>query len=226
MRVKSFFKAVSGIVFFVAAYVFLLTLFINVYMVLYSLPYITDKIADVEDKYTVIVPGAMVYRNNVSHVVRDRLEGAAQLVKGGKVRKVLISGDHGSKYYDEVNTMRRFMQTNYGTDGNIIFMDHAGFSTYETMYRARDVFCVKDCVVVTQKFHLPRTVYIGKKLGLDVSGYVAKEITPFRRRIKISWFVREWFARVKSFFLVMFNVPPTYLGDKIPVTGDSKLSWD
>ncbi len=226
MKLKNIFRLTRNIILFIVVYVFLLTVFINVYMILYSMPYITKNFEDVREKYTVIVPGAMVYRNNVSHVVRDRLEGASELVQGGKVKKVLISGDHGTKYYDEVNTMRKFMQSNYRTDGDIIFMDHAGFSTYETMYRARDIFCVKDCVVVTQKFHLPRAVYIGRKLGLDVSGYVAKEITPFRTKTKVLWFVREYFARLKSFFLVMFEVPPTYLGDKIPVTGDSRLSWE
>ena len=120
-----------------------------------------------------IVPGAKVYKNTVSHVVRDRIEAAVNCLKNKKAERVLISGDHGRKGYDEVNRMRIFMQDVYGTDENLIFMDHAGFSTYETMYRAREIFCIEDAVVVTQAFHTARAVYIGRKLGLDVIAYEA-----------------------------------------------------
>ena len=107
----------------------------------------------------------------------------------------------------------------------MIFLDHAGFSTYETMYRARDVFCVKDAVVVTQKFHLARAVYIGRKLGLDVVGYEAPELVKYRSELKGWWNFRECMARVKAFFEVLINKKPKYLGDKIPITGDPSLTW-
>ena len=199
---------------------------INIYMLSYSKPYIYKNISALPEKYVVIVPGAKVYKNTVSHVVRDRIEAAVNCLKNKKAERVLISGDHGRKGYDEVNRMRIFMQDIYGTDENLIFMDHAGFSTYETMYRAREIFCVEDAVVVTQAFHTARAVYIGRKLGLDVIAYEAPEVLRYSRETRISWEIREALARVKTFFLVMFNVKPTFLGKKIPITGNAKDTWD
>ena len=204
----------------------LLTAFINVYMILYSKKYIYNSIEDIPAKYTVIIPGAKVYSNNVSHVVRDRIDGAVNCIKSDKAQKILISGDHGRQNYDEVNQIRKYTQNIYNVSGEIIFMDHAGFSTYETMYRARDIFCVKDAVIVTQKFHTVRSVYIGRKLGLDVVAYEAPELVQYSKSLHMSWNLRECLARVKSFFLVMFKVKPTYLGEKIPIDGNSKDSWD
>lgn len=199
---------------------------INVYVLNYAKPYIYSDLNELPKKFTVIVPGARVYKTTVSHVVRDRLEAASSCIKKGKVERVLISGDHGRKDYDEVNRMRLFMQEVYNIDCSYIFMDHAGFSTYDTMYRARDIFCVKDAIVVTQKFHTARSVYIARKLGLDVVAYVAPEITPFPSRFHRSWEFRESLARVKNFFLVAFNAKPKFLGNQIPITGDARESWD
>lgn len=111
-------------------------------------------------------------------------------------------------------------------DDQDIFLDHAGFSTYESMYRARDVFLMNDVIVVSQEFHLPRAIYIARKLGLNAVGYVAPEISPFSKKTHISWNIREFLARVKSFFLVAFNAKPTYLGEAIPISGDGRASWD
>ena len=199
---------------------------INIYMLNYSKPYIYKNISALPKKYVVIIPGAKVYKNTVSHVVRDRIEAAVNCLSNQKAERVFISGDHGRKGYDDVNRMRIFMQYIYGTDENLIFMDHAGFSTYETMYRAREIFCVKDAVVVTQAFHTARAVYIGRKLGLDVIAYEAPEVLRYSLDTRISWEIREAFARVKTFFLVMFNVKPKFLGDKIPITGNAKDTWD
>ncbi|MCF0241077.1 MAG: YdcF family protein [Treponema sp.] len=199
---------------------------INVYMISFSKPYIYNSISELPEKYVVIIPGAKVYENNVSFVVRDRIDVGLNVVKEGKADKILVSGDHGRKKYDEVNEMKAFMLKNYSIDKNIVFLDHAGFSTYETMYRARDVFCVESCVIVTQRFHCARAVYIGRKLGMDVVALEAPAITPYRKHIKINWEVREFLARIKNFFLVIFKAKPTYLGDIIPITGDPKLTWD
>ena len=205
---------------------FLFVLFINIYMINYSKKYIYKTPEELPEKYTLIIPGARVYSDNVSLVVRDRLDAASACIKNNRAEKILISGDQGRKDYDEVNRMRIYLQDIYNIDENIIFMDHAGFSTYETMYRARDIFCVKDAVIVTQAFHTVRSVYIARKLGLDAVALEAPELTPFGKRIHASWTVRESLARVKSFFLVLFNAKPTYLGEKIPVTGNAKASWD
>ena len=199
---------------------------INIYMIEYAEPYIYSDISSVPPKFTVIIPGAKVYKNNVSHVVRDRIEAGVSCINAEKAQRILISGDHGRKDYDEVNQMRIFAQDNYGVTEDIIFMDHAGFSTYETMYRARDIFCVDNAIVTSQKFHLARCIYIARKLGLDAVAYQAPEITPFSKRLHISWEVREFFARIKSFYLVHTKAKPKFLGEKIPITEDSRKSYD
>ncbi len=199
---------------------------INIYMVLYAKPYVYADVNSVPERYAVILPGAKVYSNTVSHVVRDRIEGSLLCIDAGKAKRILVSGDHGRKDYDEVNQIRLYMQNVYGTDGSLIFMDHAGFSTYETMYRARDVFCVKDAVIVTQKFHVYRSVYIARKLGIDAVALEAPEMVSYAKRLHRVWEFREFLARIKAFFSVAFNVKPTYLGNQIPITGDSSKSWD
>lgn len=205
---------------------FLLSLFINLYMISYSKKYIYKSISEIPSKYTIIIPGAKVYSNNISHVARDRIDGAVNCFKQNKCQKILISGDHGQKNYDEVNQFRKYMQNIYNIDSDIIFMDHAGFSTYETMYRAKEIFCIDNAIVVSQKFHLARSVYIARKIGIDVVAYEAPELVRYSKELHLNWEIREYLARVKSFFLVLFKVKPTYLGEKIPINGNSKDSWD
>lgn len=225
MNQKSIKKIVITL-FSISMFFFLSFVGINLYVVNFAKPFIFSDISELPQKYTVIILGARVYKNNVSHIVRDRLEAGANCIKNKKAQKVLISGDHGRKNYDEVNRMKDFIQNVYRIDENIIFLDHAGFSTYDTMYRARDIFCVKDAIIVSQKFHLARSVYIAKKLGLDVVAIEAPEITPFSQKLHTSWKIRESLARVKAFFYVLFDVKPVCLGEKIPITEKAELSWD
>ena len=218
---KKFLKAVLILVLLA----FFGVLGINLYVINYASPHIYKDVSELPEKYVVIIPGAAVYKNSVSHVVRDRVEAAVSCYNAGKAQKYLVSGDHGTKEYDEVNKIKNFMIQSYNVDENLVFLDHAGFSTYETMYRARDVFCVEGAVVSTQEFHLARAVYIGRKLGLDVVGIEAPEIYSYRTSLKAWWEIRECLARVKAFFEVLFNVKPKYLGDQIPITGDASLTW-
>ncbi len=219
-------KMVLRIVLILLAACGVFSVVVNIYMIQSTKNLIYSQAADVPEKFTVIIPGAKVYQNTVSHVVRDRLEAAINLVHSGKCERYLVSGDHGRKDYDEVNGIKNFMCKYYSVEEDDIFLDHAGFSTYETMYRARDVFCVEDAVVVTQKCFAPRTAYIANKLGLDAVVYEAPEINRYASRTKTSWALREYLARVKAFLDVAFKAKPKFLGDKIPVTGDASLSWD
>ncbi len=199
---------------------------VNLYIVAYARPYVYKDVNSLPYKYTVILPGARVYSNTVSHVVADRIEGTLRCIDAGKAERILVSGDHGRKNYDEVNQILAYMKRVYGTADDIIFLDHAGFSTYETAYRARDVFCVKDAIIVTQKFHTYRAVYIARKLGLDAVALEAPELFPYTGRIRASWAVRETLARVKAFINVARGAKPTYLGEQIPITGDPAASRD
>ncbi len=219
-------KKVLSRIFIIFIVLILITFLINLYVIQYSKKYIFTNIEDVPVKYTAIVPGAAVIGNrSVSFVLRDRIEGAMDLINNHTCTKFLVSGDHGTKEYDEVNASRKYVLQMHNVNENIIFMDHAGFSTYETMYRARDVFCVNDCCIVTQKFHVYRSVYIARKLGLNAVGYVAPELYKFSKKTHLSWNVREYFARIKAFFDVLFNVKPTYLGEQILITGDGHETW-
>jgi SanA protein len=172
----------------------------------------------------ILVLGALVKADGLpSDMLHDRLQVALNLYNQQVSDKLLLSGDHGTKQYDEVNAMRAFMEQNQVKTENV-FMDHAGFSTYESMYRARDVFKVKKVLIVTQDYHLKRAVYVARKMGLDAYG-VASDLNNYRgiERFK----AREVAARNKDFLYANILKPkPTYLGEVIPISGDGRLTHD
>ena len=130
-----------------------------------------------------IVLGARVFNDGTpSSMLADRLETAIKLYKLGKVHKLLLSGDHGRKNYDEVNAMLKYVVAR-GVPTEDVFTDHAGFDTYDTMYRARDVFQVHSAIIVTQRFHLARAVYTARKLGLEAVGVVAERMAQLDARM-------------------------------------------
>jgi SanA protein len=188
----------------------------------YSQKILTPKEAVEEKADCILILGAGVWDSGPSHMLEDRLLQGIDLYLKGASDRLLMSGDHGSKDYDEVNTMKNFARER-GIPSEHIFMDHAGFSTYESMYRARDVFLVKKAIIVTQEYHLYRALYVANKLGLDAYG-VASDPRPyagwkFRHR-------REVLARIKDSFAVIMKPRPTYLGDPIPIYGDGDLTND
>lgn len=171
----------------------------------------------------VMIPGAAVRgRAVLSNVLRDRADTALDVYRAGKAHRILVSGDHGTRYYDEVNAVKMYLLTR-GVPPRDIFMDHAGFSTYDSLYRARAIFQVTSIVIATQRFHLARALFIGRSVGLDISGIAAD------RRIYDKWHyyqVREALARCKAIFDVLRKARPRYLGPPIPITGDGRSSWD
>jgi SanA protein len=184
---------------------------------------ITADEAALLDADCILVLGAGVWADGrPSHMLEDRLLQGIELYENGASNRLLMSGDHGRKEYDEVNVMKQFAM-----DRNIvsehIFMDHAGFSTYESLYRARDVFKAKKIIVVTQEYHLYRALYIAEKLGLEAYG-VASDPRQYAGQEYRE--LREIFARVKDFFNVIFKPEPTYLGEAIPVSGNGDLTND
>lgn len=175
------------------------------------------------DADCIIVLGAGVRDDGTpSHMLEDRLLTAISLYESGAAPKIIMSGDHGTEDYDEVNVMKAFAIA-HGVPSEDIFMDHAGFSTYDSMYRARDIFEVKTAIVVTQKYHLYRALYLAKSLGLDACG-VPSDLRPYRAQTYRE--AREVLARAKDFFYAIFKPEPTYLGDVIPVSGDGNLTND
>ena len=179
---------------------------------------------EVAPAYTAIVLGARVYSSGaVSPVLMDRLDTGVELYQAKKVNKLLLTGDHGQNSYDEVNAMREYV-VNKGIPPEDVFMDHAGFSTYDSMYRARDVFGVKDAVVVTQEFHLARALYIARKLGIKATGMLADK----RPYVGMDYMeTREFLARNKAFLqLHILHSKPKYLGPAIPINGDGRATRD
>ena len=184
--------------------------------------YIVQAPAEAPQAQCAIVLGAKVYPNGTpAPMLTDRLETGVRLYELGKVDKLLLSGDHGQNEYDEVNVMLDYVLER-GVPEEDVFTDHAGFDTYDSMYRARDVFKVTDCLVVTQEFHLSRAVYTARALGLEATGVVA-DIQPYANEFKNA--ARDWLARVKAFIQVELTHPePTYLGPAIPIDGDGRAT--
>lgn len=196
---------------------------INAYILKTSAPQIFYNTDEIPNTQVAVILGAKVMDNGkMSDILYDRTIKGLELYTEGKVSKILVSGDHGTAEYDEVSTVKEYL-LDQGVLGEDIFLDHAGFDTYDSIYRAKEIFEIESLTIVTQEFHLPRAVYIGNSLGMETYGYVADR----QKYISEKWnAVRESIARIKAFANVTLNSKPTYLGNSISITGDGQLSWD
>jgi len=180
-----------------------------------------EAAADLVHTDCILVLGCGVRPNGEpSLMLQDRLDMGLALYEAGAAPKLLMSGDHSRSDYDEVNAMKDYVMDR-GVSSDDVFMDHAGFSTYESMYRARDIFQAKKLVIVSQEYHLYRAVYDARQLGLDAWGVAAEDISYLGQTMRD---VREILARNKDFLYCLFQPEPTFLGDAIPVSGDGDLS--
>ncbi len=195
---------------------------INFYVVKSSEKYILDMDKAGEGYDCVLVLGCGVWGDKPSHMLEDRLLVGIELCKNGASEKLLMSGDHGRDEYDEVNVMKTFA-TDRGLDSEDVFMDHAGFSTYESMYRARDIFKAEKVLIVTQEYHLYRAIYVARRLGLDAYG-VTSDLRDYGGQIFRD--IREILARNKDLIYTIVQPEPTYLGEAIPVWGNGNETND
>lgn len=170
----------------------------------------------------VLVLGCGVWGDTPSHMLEDRLLEGISLCQSGASKKLLMSGDHGRKGYDEVNVMKKFA-VDRGIPSEDVFMDHAGFSTYESMYRAKEIFKAEKILIVTQDYHLYRAIYDARALGLEAYG-VASNPRSYGGQIYRD--IREILARNKDFIYSIIKPEPTYLGEAIPVQGNGNLTND
>lgn len=176
-----------------------------------------------KDVDCIIVLGCKVHSNgSPSGMLNDRLTRGVDLYQNNAAPKLLMSGDHGQTEYDEVNTMKQFAMDS-GIPSEDIFMDHAGFSTYETIYRAKEIFGADKVIIVTQEYHLYRAVYIAQALGMEAYGVNADYHTYAGQ---LSRDFREILARCKDFATTVFKPEPTYLGEKIDISGDGNVTND
>ena len=182
-----------------------------------------EEAAKLDGVDCILVLGCYVHPNGrPSDMLADRLRRGISLYGAGAAPKLLMSGDHGRAEDDEGNAMKAAAVA-AGIPSADVFMDHAGFSTYESLYRARDIFQAKRIIIVTQEYHLYRALYIARALGLEAWGvasdyhrYVGQ---PMRE-------AREVLARTKDAVLTVFRPEPTYLGRTIPISGDGNDTND
>lgn len=181
-----------------------------------------EKALELADIDCVLVLGCQVWaEGRPSHMLEDRLKQGVWLYQGG-MRTLLMSGDHGKENYNEVGTMKQYA-VDAGVPAQDVFMDHAGFSTYESMYRAKEVFGVKRLIIVTQKYHLYRALFVARSLGLEAWG-VASDYRSYAGQSMRE--IREILARVKDVGTSLFKPKPTYLGDPIDIHGDANVTDD
>jgi len=201
---------------------------IDVLIIDYYVEYVGKKhIVDFDEASEadcILILGAFVDGDTASFVLSQRLEMGYKLYKSGKAKKILVSGDHGDPTYNEVRVMRNYL-VKKGVPPEDIFMDHAGFNTYASVYRAKEVFLVKKVIIVTQYAHLVRALYISSQLSLPCEGVSANQtINRYQRFVQRP---REYLARVKAFIDCQFlRSKPKYLGTPIPITGSGLLTDD
>ena len=170
----------------------------------------------------ILILGAGIWGNRPSYMLEDRLLEGVNLYNKKIAPKIIVSGDHARQEYNEVQVMKDFL-IKKGIPSKDIFMDHAGFSSYDSIYRARDIFKVKKLVIITQKYHLYRSLYIAKKLNLKVYG-VKSDKRKYRKQIYRE--LREIVARNKDFLKCMLKPKPQFLGKEIPITGNGDITND
>lgn len=183
----------------------------------------TQKAAELEDVDCIIILGCQVKDDgSLSHMLRDRLMRGLEVYETGAAPKLLMSGDHGREEYDEVGAMKNYAIEN-GVPSENVFMDHAGFSTYETMYRAKEIFKAEKVIIVTQEYHLYRALYIAERLGMEAYG-VSADLNRYAGQSMRDF--REVLARCKDWAMCIFKPEPTYLGEAIPVSGNGDITND
>ncbi len=182
-----------------------------------------EEAANLEDVDCILVLGCLVKPDGQpSHMLDDRIKRGVELYHSGAAPKIIMSGDHGTQEYDEVNTMKN-EAIEAGVPSGDVFMDHAGFSTYESLYRAKEIFQAQKIVIVTHEYHLYRALYIAQSLGIEAYG-VNSDYRTYAGQAKRE--VREVLARCKDFLTSCFKPLPTYLGEAIPVSGNGDLTND
>ena len=182
-----------------------------------------QEAALLEDVDCILVLGCKVHSDGApSAMLEDRLRRGVELFHAGAAPKLLMSGDHGTMTYNEVQSMKQYA-IDHEIPSSDIFMDHAGFSTYESIYRARDIFQAKKIIIVTQEYHLHRALYIATALGIEAYGVDADYRSYSGQTARD---IREILARNKDFFTSIFQPEPTYLGEAIPIWSNGDLTND
>jgi len=169
-----------------------------------------------KSKVALVLGASVKSDGTLSGVLRDRADTALELYESGKVERVLISGDNRSHDYNEVVPVKHYL-IGRGVPAQDIYLDYAGFDTYSSVYRAREVFSVSEVLIVTQKFHLPRALFLAQALSLNAVGVKAD-----RNHYPRIWYfyAREIPAFLKAMFEVVIGAKPRHLGEKVDLFGE------
>ena len=197
---------------------------INYYILAQTEDSLFNKNSQLPVSQVALVPGASVIGGKKpSGVLAERLDSAISLYRDNLVAKLLLSGDNARPYYDEVNVMKDYCLQR-GVRPADIFLDHSGLRTLDSIVRAKEVFFVRDMVIVSQDLYLPRALYLAKAESIRSSGLAAT-----RRSISYSWsaVTREYIARIIAFVDInILHSRPTFEAEKkTPITGDGQISW-
>lgn len=216
-------KRITKSIIFTILLLIIIILLINTYVIFTTKSEIKNiEELKKEDIDCIIVLGAGIRGNNPSPMLEDRLLTSVELYRENISNKIIVSGDHGQVNYDEVNVMKNYL-IEQNIPSEYIFMDHAGFSTYDSIYRAKEIFKAKKVIIITQKYHLYRALYIAKELELEAYGVTANK-REYQFQIKRD--IREIAARVKDFIKCILKPESKYLGEAIPVYGNGDSTND
>lgn len=219
---KRKYKAVIFVVLGIVLLIGIAAVSLSVYMVKATEKNIftADTFKNDEKADCILILGAGVKDDKPKPMLRDRLLTGIELYKSGAAKKIIMSGDHGRADYDEVNVMRAFA-LEQGVRAEDIFLDHAGFSTYDSVYRAKNIFGAENIIIVSQKYHLYRALYISEKLDVKAAG-VSADLNTYGGQLKRD--IREIIARDKDFFKCIVKPEAEIMGDKIPLDGDGSIT--
>ena len=193
----------------------ILTVWANVSVIRASRLYVTDDINKLNSVKVGLVLGTSrnVKGGSRNTFFFNRIDAAAELFESGKIKYIIVSGDNGEKDYNEPQDMREEL-VKKGIPDSVIFLDYAGFRTLDSVIRAREIFGQKTFIIISQKFHNERAVYLARKNGIEAYGYNAKEVEPMQG---VKTKVREFFARDKVFVDLLFGVDPKFMGEKVKI---------
>jgi vancomycin permeability regulator SanA len=234
-RIKRFFGMVLLVLIMTAALLGVAGMSINNHVVNSQKEHILGAITDTKDDFLqteyldmkkinadcILVLGAgIIDAETPSPMLKDRLDTGILLYRNGVAPKILLTGDNGTEEHNEIHVMLNYVK-NEGVPEKDIFCDHAGFSTYDSMYRAKSIFEVENCIVVTQTYHEYRALYIAEKLGLTARGIAADQERYGGQPVRE---LREVLARIKDFGKCITKPASLLGGEAIPISGSGIIS--
>lgn len=179
-----------------------------------------ENVSNIEGVDCILILGAGIWGDKPSPMLEDRLKEGITLYKKGTTKKIIMSGDHSREDYDEVKIMKEYAESE-GVPSEDIFMDHAGFSSYDSVYRAKEIFGVQKMIIVTQKYHLYRSLYIAKKLGIEAYG-IESNLRTYPGQVFRE--IREILARDKDYFKCIMKPEASIMGEKISLDGSGDIT--